>query len=149
MRRGRALPALALLLLPALGGARARAQEGSSARPGLVTVGGLLLFYDAQGPLSFVPMTPGDLPKGAAVLPGELFARSCQYGLSLPISASLRATSVSGAVGNGGYEKAMAALRVEHPEVRGLFDVKIDVRTTVVLGLWRRQCVELTGRAFR
>lgn len=136
--------ALALLLaaLPAC------AQEGSEARPALVPAGGLLLFYNSQGPLSFVTMTLRDLPPGA-VLAGEVKSRGCQHGLSIPIAANIRATSLSGAAGDGGYFKALRALKKERPELAGIYDVKVDLHLVSILGIYRRLCTEILARGFR
>jgi len=121
-------------------------REGYQARPGLLRVGGFVLFYNAQGPLSSVPMTRRELPKDA--LPSaEVFGKSCQHGLSIPLSASLRAQSISGAVGDGGYRKAVEKIRLAHPEVIGLYDVRIDHHTISILGIYKRLCVEVTARS--
>ena len=143
----RLLGALLALALAAAPGARAE-EEGDDASPGLVRVGGLLLFYDSQGPLSFQSATRSELPEGAQDA-GEVVASACQHGLSIPTGFSLRSTNVSAAAGRGGYDKALERLRKERPELRGLYDLKVDVRVTSVLRVWRRLCVELTARGFK
>jgi hypothetical protein len=142
----RALLAVILAFLP--GAARAQDDDGQ-AQPRLVPAGGILLFYNSTGPLSFETATPGHLPPGAVRLPGELQGSSCQYALAIPLSASLRATSVSGAKGDGSYEKALGVLRAGHPELSGVYDVKVDLHVTSVLGVFRRLCTEITARGFR
>lgn len=141
-------PPLLLCALLALGATSARAQEGYEASPGLLPVGGILLFYDTQGPLSSRTMTLRELPPGATRL-GEVRGRACQNGLSLPLDLSLRALSVSGAMGNGGYQKALEAVRRARPELSGLYDVRVDMRVQSVLGIFRRACVELLARGFK
>jgi hypothetical protein len=132
-------------LLTALGAA---AQEGGSeARPVLIQPGGLPMFYVSEGPLSFVTPTPGELPRGARDL-GEVKGRSCQHGLSIPLAASIRATTVSGAIGNGGYRKVLAAMRKQRPELAGIYDVKVDVQILSILGFYRRTCTEVAARGF-
>jgi hypothetical protein len=143
----RLLAALLALGLAAAPGARAE-EEGDDAAPGLITVGGLLLFYDSQGPLSFASATRSELPPDA-VDAGEVAASACQHGLSIPTGFSLRSTNVSAAAGRGGYEKAVGRLRAARPELRGLYDLKVDVRVTSVLRIWRRLCVELSARGFK
>ena len=133
--------------LAAAPGARAQ-EEGDDAAPGLVRVGGLVLFYDSQGPLSFASATRSELPEGVTDA-GEVTASACQHGLSIPTGLSVRSTNVSGAAGRGGYAKAVERLRKERPELRGLYDLKVDVRVTSVLRIWRRMCVELTARGFK
>lgn len=142
----RALVGLMALALWAAPGARA--EEEDDAAPGLVRVGGLLLFYDSQGPLSFAAATRSELPPDA-VDAGEVAASACQHGLSIPTALSLRSTNVSAAAGRGGYAKAVERLRRARPELRGLYDLKVDVRVTSVLRVWRRMCVELSARGFR
>ncbi|TBR21037.1 hypothetical protein EPO15_11290 [bacterium] len=144
MRTLAALLALGLAAAPA----GAAEDEGDDSSPGLVRVGGLLLFYDSQGPLSFASATRSELPAGV-VDAGEVKAVACQHGLSIPTGLSLRSTNVSAAAGRGGYLKALERLRRQRPELRGLYDVKVDVRETSVLRIWRRMCVELTARGFQ
>lgn len=137
----------ALLALALAPGAHAQ-EEGDDSAPGLVRVGGFLLFYDSQGPLSFASATRSELPAGA-VDAGEVVASACQHGLSIPTGFSLRSTNVSAAAGRGGYVKALERLRQERPELRGLYDLKVDVRETSVLRVWRRMCVQLSARGFK
>lgn len=139
----------ALLLLASLLGAAAHGQEeGTSARPSIMRPGGILLWQSSQGPLSFMTMTPGELPPGARDI-GVVQGRSCQHGLSIPVTASIRPTTVSGAIGDGGYHKTLEAMRRERPELAGLYDVKVDVHTISILGFYRRTCVEMLARGYR
>ncbi|MDE2293182.1 MAG: hypothetical protein KGL53_13960 [Elusimicrobia bacterium] len=140
MRAGTAALLAAALALPAA------AQE--TAEPALVPVGGVMLFYDTQAPLSFVPPTRRELPKDA-VDAGNVAGEACQQGLSIPLSLSLNPTSVSGAFGRGGFDEALERIRKAVPGLRGVYDVRIDMRVTSVLGVWRRLCVEVTARGFR
>ncbi len=139
---------LAAALLAAALTAPASAQEDEEAGPSLVSVGGFLLFYDSQGPLSFAAATRRELPSGVSDI-GEVRAAACQYGISIPLSLSLRANSISGAGGRGGFQKALARLKVERPELRGVYDVRVDARLTSVLRVWRRLCTEVTARGFK
>lgn len=141
--RAAVLLALALALPSA-----ARSQDYAAASPGLIRPGGFLLFYDSQGALSFVSATRSELPPDA-VDAGTVTASACQHGLSVPLSLSLRANSVSAAAGRGGYEKALSRLKDARPELRGVYDVKVDTRVTAVLRIWRRMCIEVTARGFR
>lgn len=132
--------ALALLLCAIPAGA-----QTYGARPGLLRMSGIVLFYDVRGPLSAQAMTRRELP--AAWRPaGEVRGRGCQHGLSIPLSASLRPTSLAGAAGDGGYERAVAQIRREHPELAGLYDLRADVHHLSILGVYRRRCVEVTAR---
>ncbi|MBI5240406.1 MAG: hypothetical protein HY926_08025 [Elusimicrobia bacterium] len=137
------------LLAVLLAAPPARAQEdGTSARPGLIKPGGLTLFYNSEGPLSFATPTPGDLPPGAKDA-GEVRGRTCQHGLSIPVTASIRPTTVSGAAGNGGYQKTLAAMLKDRPDLAGIYDVKVDIQTLSILGFYRRVCTEILARGFR
>lgn len=142
-----AVAALAVALLGFPEPAEAREGHSYEASPGLLRMGGLLLFYNVRAPLSFVAMTPGGLPEGSALV-GEVSGRSCQHGLAVPITASLRPTTLSGVGGDGGYEKALAALRKAHPGLAGIYDVKVDLHTISVLGFYRRVCTEILARGF-
>lgn len=141
------IAAFLALGLAAAPGAHAE-EEGDDAAPGLVRVGGLLLFYDSQGPLSFASATRSEIPSDSADA-GEVTATACQHGLSIPTGLSMRSTNVSAAAGRGGYAKAVESLRKERPELRGIYDLKVDVRVTSIFRIWRRMCVQLTARGFK
>lgn len=138
----------ALLALGLLAACAAAQEDSSRANPRMIRSEGILLFYNARGPLSFVTMTPGQLPKGAVPI-GEVKGKSCSHGLSVPLSASIRPTSLSGAAGDGGYHKTLEAMRRERPELAGIYDVKVDLHILSILGVYRRQCTEILARGFR
>jgi hypothetical protein len=122
-------------------------QNSYSSKPMLIRPGGLLLFYNAEGPLSLQAMTPKEIPKDLVPAKSEeVFAKGCQHGLSIPLSLAIRRQSLSGAWGKAGMGKAILKLKKEQPEIVGLYDVKIDMHTTSILGIYTRQCVEITGR---
>ncbi len=116
---------------------------------GLIFVGGFILFYDSEGPLSYQTFTPRESPDGAVSL-GEVAGNSCQHGLSIPIifSATDR-FSVSGAKGDGSFKQALSDLRQKHPGVEGIYDVKVDVHQLSILGIYKRDCTEVVARGFR
>lgn len=122
--------------------------DQSTASPDVIPPSGLTLYYNTQGPLSFVSMTPGDLPPNAIPI-GEVETYDCQYKLSIPLSLSLRATSVSGVQGNGSFRKAMEGLHRNHPELAGIYDVKVDLHVTSVLGVFQRLCTEISARGYK
>ncbi len=117
------------------------------AQPGRQPAGGLVLFYENSAPMSFVAMTPKDVPAGAVKI-REVRGVSCQRGLSVQIAANLNATNVSGYVGDGSYAKAVAQIKKLHPEVAGIYDVRTDVENFSVLGFYRSLCTIVTARAF-
>jgi len=141
-------PLLALLLagLASFAGATGEGDE-DTAMPGLIPPGNFVLFYDTEGPLSFVTMTPRERPKGVVEL-GTVKGTSCQHGLSVPISADVRGTSITGAYGDGGFAKALADIKKAKPEVIGIYDVRTDMRVFSILGIYRKLCTEVTARAF-
>lgn len=138
--------AAVLLSLASLAGATGEGDE-DAAIPGLIPPGNFVLFYATEGPLSFVTMTPRERPKNAVEL-GTVKGVSCQHGLSVPISADVRGTSITGAVGKGGFAKALADIRKSKPEVAGIYDVRTDMRVFSILGIYRKLCTEVTARAF-
>jgi len=125
-----------------------QARETYRANSGIMRMGGMLLFHHSQGPLSILPTTRKELPAGA-VPAEEVFAKSCQHGLTIPLSAAIRATRISGAAGNGGYRKILERLHEKHPGLLGIYDVKVDIHIRTILGVYRRQCVEVSARGLR
>lgn len=121
--------------------------DGDDAVPNMIPSGGIMLFYKSEGPLSFVTMTPKDVPADARQL-GTVKGVSCQHGLSIPIAANIRATNVTGGYGDGSFKKALAQIKKEHPDVAGIYDVRTDLRIFSFLGLYRKLCTEVTARAF-
>lgn len=142
----RALLVAFLLALAPLAWASGENDE-DVAVPSLIPAGSLMLFYDSSGPLSFVAMTPKDKPAGSPEL-GTVRGVSCQHGLSVPISADVRGTSITGAYGNGSFVKAIAEIKKAKPEVVGIYDVRTDLRVFSILGIYRKLCTEVTARAF-
>jgi len=136
-----------LAALAAAPGAWAQ-EDGTTASPGLIQPGGLVVFYASEGPLSFPTLTPGELPPGARDA-GEVRGRTCQHGLAIPVTASIRPTTVSGAAGNGGYSKTLSLILKARPDLAGIYDVKVDVQTLSLLGFYRRNCTEILARGFR
>lgn len=116
---------------------------------GLIFVGGFILFYDSEGPLSYQTFTPRESPDSAVLL-GEVAGASCQHGVSIPIifSATDR-FSVSGAKGDGSFKKALSDLHLKHPLVEGVYDVKVDVHQLSILGIYKRDCTEVVAQGFR
>lgn len=139
---------LAAVLLSLASGAAARGDgEGDDAVPALIPAGGIMLFYASEGPLSFVTMTAKDRPASARDL-GTVKGVSCQHGLSVPIAAQFRATSISGGYGDGSFKKALEQIKKDKPELAGIYDVRTDLRIFSILGIYRKLCTEVVARAF-
>ncbi|MFA6317247.1 MAG: hypothetical protein WC943_07505 [Elusimicrobiota bacterium] len=136
-----------LLLLLALASPAFADEDGRRDKPSLIRTGGIMLYYSAEGPLSFMTMTPGELPPGA-VDAGPVFGKTCQHGLSIPITPSWRPSTVSGAKGDSGFMKTLAGVMKAHPGLGGVYDVKVDLHITSILGFYRRTCTELTARGY-
>jgi hypothetical protein len=137
------------VLAAALPGVPSHAQYDSyEANPGLISIGGWVVFFASEGPLSYATLTARDLPRDAVRM-GPVRGRACQYGLSTPIIGLNQVPRLSGAVGEGGFEKALQQIREQHPDLRGVYDVKVDDHVTTVLTVFHRQCTEVTARGFR
>ena len=139
-----------LAVLCALAAPGALAQDTYEADPGMIYPGGvLIIFSSSQGPLSYEMPSRRELPAGAQDA-GEVSGKSCQYGLSSPLGSPLaRAPSVSGAEGNGGFDKTLRGIKEQHPDLRGIYDAKVDLHTTSILGIFCRLCTEINARSFR
>ena len=122
--------------------------DEEDAVPALLPAGGLMIFYQSQGPLSYVTMTPKDRPASAREL-GEVRGISCQRGLSIPLAADFRATSVSGGYGDGSFAKALEQIKKSRPAASGLYDVRVDLHVFSILGIYRKLCTEVVARAFQ
>ncbi len=116
---------------------------------GLLPVGGFMLFYDSQGPLSYTSLTPGQIPQHA-ILPGEVMGESCQHGLSIPlfIFSPLRG-NVSGARGDGSFRKALDDIHGKYLDLDGIVDIKVDIHQFAILGIYKRNCTEVIARGFQ
>ena len=119
------------------------------ASAGLLFIGGFVVFYDSEGPLSYQTLKPWDVPKNANLM-GEVSGNSCQHGLSIPIIFSLaNRFSVSGAKGNGSFKKALLDIYEKYPDLEGVYDVKVDVHQWSILGVYKRDCTEVVAQGFR
>jgi hypothetical protein len=144
----RAAAAALLLALLAAPAAAIGENEDDDALPSMNRTGGFVLYYDSMGPMSFVAMTPRDVPKDAKML-GEVSGVSCQRGVSIPLTASIRATSVSAGFGDGSYKKAVEEIKRKNPTLAGIYDVKVDLGQFSILGgLYRSLCTYVTARGF-
>lgn len=123
-------------------------QGSYEATPGLLPSGGFVIFFNAEGPLSYATLTVAELPEDAISL-GPVSGRGCQYGLAIPIVGSSSIARVSGAAGRGGFQKALREIRERHPELRGIYDVKVDNHLFSVLTVFSRRCAEISARGFK
>lgn len=117
-------------------------------RPGMLRLGGLVLFFGGRGPLSYQLPAAGSAPEGA-IPAGTVSGSSCQHGLSVPIALTPRSARLSAGRGYGGYEKALSDLMSRRPDLRGIYDAKVDDHHVSILGIYRRLCTEITARGFK
>ncbi len=125
-----------------------RGQASYEASPGLLPAGGFVVFFNAEGPLSYPTLTVAELPKDAISL-GTVTGRGCQYGLSIPILTGSSVTRVSGGAGRGGFQKALSDIREQHPQLRGIYDVKVDTHLFSVLTVYSCRCAEISALGFK
>ena len=119
------------------------------ASSGLIFVGALMVYYDSEGPLSYQTLTTQEVPQDA-ILMGEVEGGSCQQGLSIPIFFSpTNFFSVSGAKGNGSFKKALLDIREQHPDLTGLYDVKVDIHRKSYLTIYRKECTIVIAQGFK
>lgn len=134
---------------PLLSQTRDPAYQGNGSR-GLYSAGSALVYQDSAGPLSYRSVAKGSQPG----LP--VWGEACQSAVTLPFGllwAAVDAGNLANAPaflgvgwGDGGYGKAVSSARAAAPGSR-LVDVRADLRTRVVLGIWRQQCVEIAATA--
>ena len=110
----------------------------------------LVVYQNSSGPLSY---------RAAVAEPGEPRAvrgEACQSAITLPVglvwaaiksgNTALAPGFLSGGWGEGGYAEAVADALSDAPGAR-LVDVRADLRTKIILGIWRQQCVRVTALA--
>ena len=119
------------------------------ANPELINVDGYVMFFNTQGPLSYLSSTSGEIPIGATRM-GNVHGQSCQHALSLPLTADLktRSAKIGGALGDGGYQQAFEKIKKDHPEIRGIYDVRVDMHEVRILSVYSKLCTDITARGF-
>jgi len=123
--------------------------EVYEANPDPINVDGYVVLFNAQGPLSYLSSTSGEIPSGAIKM-GNVNGESCQQALSLPVSADLQARSakIGGALGDGGYQQVFEKIKKEHPGIAGIYDVRVDSREVRILSVYSKLCTDITARGF-
>jgi hypothetical protein len=124
-------------------------QDWYKARSTLMTPGSYFIaFYQTKGALSYQPMDGKDLPANI-IDAGTFQDKSCQFGISVPISPlAVNSAKISAHFGDGTYFKTLRKIRKKHPELAGLFDIKADLQTVSVLGIFAKECVIVAARGF-
>jgi hypothetical protein len=123
-------------------------QSGYEASSGVIRPGGFVLFLSASGPLSYATLTPGQLPRDALRL-GPVSGRGCQFAIATPVINIAGIPRLSAGAGGGGFDKALQHIRESYPDLKGIYDVKIDIHVVGVLTVFQRLCTEITAQGFR
>jgi hypothetical protein len=97
--------------------------------------------------MSFVSMTPKDLPADARRI-REVRGVACQRGLAAPSLLVGSSLDLSAYYGDGSYAKALREIKKKHPEVSGIYDVRVDLEDFSILGVYHSLCTIVTARAF-
>lgn len=105
----------------------------------------IVIYQGSSGPLSYQAPDPGDAqapPGSTPVVTGE----ACQSGFQLPWAYSKQLMgSISAGWGQGGYVEALTRAQAKAPAHSLLYDVRVDLRQTSVLSLWRQLCLIVTA----
>jgi hypothetical protein len=133
---------------PILGPTRNPAYYGNG--PGAIALPPIVVYQDSSGPLSYRAALGG-----GGVL-RQVHGEACQSSLTLPVglvwaaiksgSIARAPASLSGGWGEGDYSTAVSRALADSPGMR-LSNVRADLRTRIILGVWRQQCVQITGEA--
>jgi hypothetical protein len=133
---------------PLIGHTRDPAYVGNG--PGAIPLPPLVLYQDSVGPLSYRAQPVGSAPAR------EVRGEACQSALTLPVGlvwAAIKAGNtayatafLSGGWGEGGYAEALSSALKDAPNAR-LVNVRADLHTRIILGIWRQQCVRLVASA--
>ncbi len=127
---------LAALSLPACA---ARPHTSYEANSQVLSLPGIIAYQGSSGALSY--HSPVVYPDEQLTPHGRIRAEVCQQGFSVPVYR----TFVSVGWGAGDYRKAVQELRRGMQPQARLHDVQVDERRLSVLGLYRKQCLELNA----
>jgi hypothetical protein len=131
---------------PFLGRTRDPAYNGNG--PGAMALPPLVAYQDSRGPLSYRAAVSDE--QGLREVSGV----ACQSGLMLPVAlvwSAIESGNVAAAPaflsagwGEGDYAAAAAKALASSPGMR-LVNVRADLQTRIILGVWRQQCVRVTA----
>ena len=134
--------------MPFFGQNRDPAYVGQGA--GVIALPPLVVYQNSVGPLSYRS------PAVGAASAREVRGESCQRALTLPVglvwaavkagNAAYAPAYLSGGWGEGGYAEAMSSAQRSAPNAH-LTDVRADMNTRIILGIWREQCVRVVAAA--
>jgi len=117
---------------------------------GVIALPPVVLYQDSAGPLSYRS------PAASSAFTLEVRGEACQRAWTVPVGlvwAAIKSGNtayapayLSGGWGDGGYARAMASAQDRAPNAH-LTDVRADMRTMIILGIWREQCVRVVASA--
>jgi hypothetical protein len=112
----------------------------------------LTVYQNSVGPLSYRSPSVSVGSPPAREVRGE----ACQSAITLPVGlvwAAIKSGNtayapgfLSGGWGEGGYAEALASALKSAPNAR-LVNVRADLNTKIILGIWRQQCVRVVAAA--
>jgi hypothetical protein len=153
MRTSSTVVVIACLLTgcaPFIGQTREPAYSGNG--PGAIALPPLVVYQNSVGPLSYRSEAAGE---GLAPV-REVRGEACQSALTLPVglvvaaiksgNTALATAFLSGGWGEGGYAEAVSSASRSAPNAR-LVNVRADLNTRIILGIWRQQCVRVVASA--
>jgi hypothetical protein len=133
---------------PFFGQNRDPAYTGQGA--GTIALPPLVLYQNSAGPLTYRS------PAASSAFTVEVRGEACQRALTLPVglvwaaiktgNAAYAPAYLSSGWGEGGYARAMSSAQKLAPNAH-LTDVRADMRTRIILGIWREQCVRVVAAA--
>jgi hypothetical protein len=123
---------LAIVLVLCAPGCMAMMSGRASYEPndGVLKLSPVVLYQNSTGPASYHSPVGNDA--GKAVTPTRVTGEACQSGIYIPI--------LGVGWGQGGFAEAIEAAGLKVPG-RMLYDIQADLKTTMILSIWRRQCV--------
>lgn len=133
---------------PFIGQTRDPAYVGNG--PGAMALPPLVVYQNSVGPLAYRSQSVGSGPAR------EVRGEACQSAVTLPVGlvwAAIKAGNtayatafLSGGWGEGGYAEALSSALKSAPNAR-LVNVRADLNTRIILGIWRQQCVRVVASA--
>lgn len=111
-----------------------------------------VVFQNGTGTTNYHAPTFADLPRNIEVR--DVQGRACESGLQVPwgaltepAGAALDWMFASVGWGNSGYQRALREAAGQVAPDALLYDVRADLQTISVLGIWRQQCLIVTASA--
>lgn len=112
------------------------------------------VFADLDGPVAYASPTPRDV--AGASPDRQVKGEACLDAIALPLGYLVPLFTGSGspipslgvAWGDGGFRRALADAKASAPEGH-LYDVRADMHTRSILGVWIHHCLEVHAAVAR